>query len=66
MLRLSNFVTCRKGYYNQSSWVCISALKHCRKMKFKTYLLLTLIRRINYVVTDECGFVVLNQSVPLK
>ena len=56
MLRLSDFVTCRKGYYNQSSWVCISAFKLCRKMKFRTYLHLTLISRINYVVTDECGF----------
>ena len=50
MLCLCDFVTCRKRYYNQSRGVCISALKHCRKMKFRTYLLLTLISKIIYVV----------------
>ena len=42
MLRLSAFVTCRKRYYNQSKGVYISALEHCRKKKFRTYLHLTL------------------------
>ena len=36
MLRLRDFVTCRKRYYNQSG-VYISALKDCRKIKFRTY-----------------------------
>ena len=35
MLRLSDFVTCRKRYYNQSRGVYISALEECRKMKFR-------------------------------
>ena len=54
--------------FNLSRGLCISASKHCRKMKFRTYLVLTLISKIIYVVTDErfCGFVALNPSVPLK
>ena len=60
MLRLSDFLTCRKRYYDQSRGVCISALKHCRKMKFRTYryLLLTLISKIIYVVSQMSDFVV--------
>ena len=46
MLRLSDFVTCRKRYYNQSRGVYISALEHCITMKFRTYLHLTLISKI--------------------
>ena len=45
MLRLSDFVICRKRYYNQSREVYMSALEHCRKMKFRTYLHLTLISK---------------------
>ena len=41
MLCLSDFVICKKRYYNQSRGVCTSAFEHCRKMKFRTYLLLT-------------------------
>ena len=53
MIRLSDFVTCIKRYYNQGRGVYISALEHCRKMKFSTYLLLRLIRNIFYAVTVE-------------
>ena len=49
MLRLSDFVTCRKKYYNRG--VYISALEHCRKVKFRTYLLMTLLSKSFYVVT---------------
>ena len=45
MLCLSNFVTCRKRYYNQSGGGYISALEQCKKMKFRTYLHLTLITK---------------------
>ena len=41
MLCLSDFVTCKKRYYNQSRGVCTSAFEHCMKMKFRTYLHLT-------------------------
>ena len=52
-LRMIDFVTCRKRYYNQSSGVYISALEHCRKMKFRRYLHLKLISKIFYVVSVE-------------
>ena len=42
MLRLSDFVTGRKRYYNHRQEVYISALEHCRKMKFRTYMYLHL------------------------
>ena len=45
MLRLSDFVTCRKRFNNQSGG-CISGLLHCRKMKFRTYLHPTVISKI--------------------
>ena len=35
MLRLSDFVTCRIRYYNQSLGVYFSALEHCRNMKLE-------------------------------
>ena len=60
MLRLSVFITCRKRYYNQKGGGYISALEHCRKMKFRTYLHLTLENTIFYVVTVS-DFVVLVQ-----
>ena len=54
MLRLmSDFVAGRKRFYNLSKDLCISASKHCRKMKFRTYLFLTLTSKTVYVVTDE-------------
>ena len=37
MLRLSDFVGGRKRFYNLSGGLCISASKHCRKMKFRTH-----------------------------
>ena len=44
MLRLSEFVTCRKIYCNQSGGGgYISALEHCRKIKFGIYVQQTLI-----------------------
>ena len=46
MLCLSDFVTCRKRYYNQSRRGLISVLKHCRKRKFRIFLYLTLISKI--------------------
>ena len=45
MLRLSDFVTCRERYYNQSERGLYLSLEHCRKMKFRTFLNLTLIRK---------------------
>ena len=33
MLRLSDFLTSKTRYYNQSRGVYISALEHCRKIK---------------------------------
>ena len=41
MLHLSDFVTCRKRYYNQSRGLYISALEHCKKMEITTCLHLT-------------------------
>ena len=47
MSRLSDFVTHRKRYYNQSGRVVfISALEHYRKIKFRTYIHLKLISKI--------------------
>ena len=43
-----DFVTCRKRYYNESREVYISALKHCSKMKLRTY-----INKQNFYVTVE-------------
>ena len=43
--RLSDFVMGRKRFYILSR-VCISASKHCRKMKFRTYVHLTLVSKI--------------------
>ena len=34
MLHLSDFVAGTKRFYNLSRGLCISATKHCRKMKF--------------------------------
>ena len=53
MLRLSDFVTCRKRYYNQSRGIDISALEHCRMMKFRTYLPSDTSKHNFYVVTVE-------------
>ena len=61
MLRLSDFVTCRKRYNNQSGGVYISASEHGRKMKFRTNLHLTLISKIVYVVMVD--FVVWSTSI---
>ena len=53
MLRLSDFVTCRKRYYNQSVGGSISQLwKTVGRLKFRTYLFLT-VRKSFYVVTVE-------------
>ena len=38
MSRMSDFVEGRKRFYNLSRGLCISASKHCRKMKFRTHL----------------------------
>ena len=59
MLRLSDFVTCRKRYYSQSGGggVYISALEHCRKMKFRTYLHLTLFKQF-FMLSRLSDFVV--------
>ena len=46
MLRSSDFVTCKKDVMIRVGGVYISAFEHCRKMKFRTYLLLTLISKI--------------------
>ena len=43
LLCLSDFMTCRKHFNVQSEGVDISALEHCRNMKFRTCLHLTLI-----------------------
>ena len=42
MLRLNDFVTCRKD--TRVGWSI--SLEHCRKMKFRTYLHLTPISKI--------------------
>ena len=51
MFRLSDFVTCRKRYYNQSG-VYSSALEHCRIMEFRTYIHLTLIAHFHVPMVD--------------
>ena len=53
MFRMIDCVTFRNRYYNQSDGVYISALEHCRKMKFRTYLHLTVVSKTVYVVTVE-------------
>ena len=45
MLRLNDFVAARKRYYNLSRGLFISASKHCRKMKFRTHIHLTLVSK---------------------
>ena len=52
MLRLSVFVAGRKRIYNPSMGLSISASKHCRKMKFRTYIHLTLVRKILSRLSD--------------
>ena len=42
MLRLSDFVACRKRFNNQNGGLDIPASEHCRKMKFRTYMYLRL------------------------
>ena len=37
MLLLSNFVAAGKRIYNLGRGLCISASKHCRKMKFRKH-----------------------------
>ena len=49
MLRLSDFVTCRKRYYNQDRGY-ISQLWKTLELKFRTYLLLRLINKFFQVV----------------
>ena len=56
------FVTCRKRYYYQSRGVYISALEHCRKMKFRTYLRLTLISKF-FMLSRLSDFVVCSTSL---
>ena len=46
MLRLNDFVTARKRFYNLSRGLFISASKHCRKMKFRTHIHLTLVSKM--------------------
>ena len=46
MLRLNDFVAARKRYYNLSRGLFISASKHCRKMKLRTHIHLTLVSKI--------------------
>ena len=61
MLRLSDFVTCTERYYNQSGGAYISALEHCRKMKFRTYLHLTLFKQF-FMLSWLSDFVVCSTS----
>ena len=46
MLRLSDFVVGRQRFYNLSTGLCISASKHCRKMKLRTYVRLTILAKL--------------------
>ena len=62
MLPLSDFVTCRKRYYNQSRGVYISDSEHCRKIKFRTYLYLTLISKF-FMMSWLSDFVVCSTSL---
>ena len=57
MLRLSDFVTCRKDTISRVGGLYLS-FGNCRKMEFRTYLLLTQILKAKffmlfYVVTVE-------------
>ena len=36
MICLNDFVMGRKGFDNLTKGLCISALEHCRQMKFRT------------------------------
>ena len=62
MLRLSDFVTCIKRYYNQSRGVYIWALEHCSKMKLRMYLL-TLINKISFMLLGLSDFVLCSTSL---
>ena len=44
VFRWCDYVTCRKIFYNRMG-VNISVLEHCREVKFRTYLNLTLISK---------------------
>ena len=64
MLRLSNFVTCRKRYYNRSMGVYISALEHCRKIKLITYLLLLMLSWLSdFVVCSKSLYILSSGSI---
>ena len=51
MLHLSDFV----ALYNLSRVLCISASKHCRNMKFRTHIHLTLVSKMNENEESQFG-----------
>ena len=65
MLRLSDFVTCRKKYYKQSQSCLYLSLEHCRKMNFRTFLNLTLISKF-FMLSRLSDFVVCGTNVYLE
>ena len=51
MVHLSDFVSCSKSFYFWSGGVYISGLEHCRKIKFRIQLYLTL---VNTIIFKTC------------
>ena len=62
MLRMTDFVEI--NIIISVGGVCISALEHCRKMKLRTYLHLTLIGKI-FMLSQLSDFVVGSTSLDI-
>ena len=50
LLQLNDFMTCSTHFNIQSEWLNISALEHCRKLKFSIYVHQTLM----YTKCEQC------------
>ena len=66
MLRLSDFVAGRKRFYNLSRGLCISASKHCGKMKFRTHIHLTLIKENLFILSRLSDFVTCSERFNIQ
>ena len=60
MLRLSDFIICRKRYYNQSGSDLYLSIGTLQKRKFRTFLHLTLISKFLSPLSD---FVVISTNL---
>ena len=64
MICLSDFEACRKDIIIRVGLVYISLLEHCRKMKFRTFLHLTLISK--FLLSQLSDFVLCGTNLYLE